>query len=93
VILRRELGGIEGAKLLSGAIRMLAAAALLALVSYFVWKGLDDALGRSLAGQVGSVFAAIAAGSAVYAGAVWALRVPEARQIWRLLVSRGRADG
>ena len=47
-ILRRELAGIEGARLVSSAVRMLAAAALLGVVSYFVWKGLDDALGRSL---------------------------------------------
>jgi hypothetical protein len=39
------------------------------------------------------VLGAIAAGSAVYAGAVWLLRVPEARQIKRLLVSRGRSEG
>jgi putative peptidoglycan lipid II flippase len=92
-ILRRELGGIEGGRLVSGVVRMLAAAALLAAVSYLVWKGLDDALGRSLAAQIASVFAAIAAGSAVYIGAVWVLRVPEARQIPRLLVSRGRPTG
>ena len=35
----------------------------------------------------------IAAGLAVYAAAVWVLRVPEARQIRRLLVSRGRSGG
>jgi putative peptidoglycan lipid II flippase len=92
-ILRRELGGIEGRRLLSGVARMVAAAALLAAVSYLVWNGLDDALGRSLGAQIASVFAAIAAGLAVYAGAVWVLRVPEARQIPRLLVSRGRSDG
>jgi hypothetical protein len=71
---------------------MLAAAALLAGVSYFTGKGLDDALGRSFAGQAVSVLTAIAAGSLVYAGAVWALRVPEARQIRRLLGSRGGPD-
>jgi putative peptidoglycan lipid II flippase len=92
-ILRKELAGIEGAKLLSTAVRMLAAAALLAVVSYFVWKGLDDALGRSFAGQAVSVLTAIAAGSLVYAGAVWVLRVPEVRQIRRLLGSRNASEG
>ena len=91
-ILRRELAGIEGARLVSSAVRMLAAAALLGAVSYFVWKGLDDALGRSFAGQAVSVLTAIAAGSLVYAAAVWVLRVPEARQIRRLLVGRGGPD-
>src|ERR671921_295642 len=64
-ILRRELQGIEGGRLLSGALRMLAAAALLAGVSYGAWAGLDDLLGRSLGGQALSVLGAIAAGSAI----------------------------
>jgi putative peptidoglycan lipid II flippase len=87
-ILRHELNGIEGTRLLSSLIRVVAAAALLAAVAYFVWKGLDEALGRSLAGQAVSVLTAIVAGSAVYGGAVWVLGVPEARQIPRLLGSR-----
>jgi putative peptidoglycan lipid II flippase len=92
-ILRRELNGIEGGRLVSAAARMLLAGALLAAVSYFSWSALDDMLGRSLGGQAVSVLAAIAAGSVVYAAAVWVLRVPEARQIPRLLVSRGRSQG
>jgi hypothetical protein len=43
--------------------------------------------------QAVSVLGGIAAGGAVYAAAVWALRVPEARQIPRLLVSRGHSGG
>jgi putative peptidoglycan lipid II flippase len=92
-ILRKELAGIEGGRLVSAAVRMLAAGALLAAVAYFTWKGLDDLLGRSLAGQALSVLSAITAGSVTYAAAVWVLRVPEARQIPRLLVSRGGSDG
>src|SRR5688572_1141775 len=92
-ILRGELGGIEGGRLVSAAIRMLAAGGLLGAVSYLSWSGLDDLLGRSLAGQAVSVLGSIAAGAAVYAAAVWLLRVPEARQIPRLLVSRGRSQG
>ena len=49
------------------------------------------ALGRSLVAQIVAVLGAIAAGIAVYAAAVWVLRVPEARRIRRLLVSRGRS--
>jgi putative peptidoglycan lipid II flippase len=92
-ILRRELAGIEGGLLLSGLIRMLAAAALLAPLAYFTWDGLDQLLGRSLAGQAVSVLGAITVGSAVYAAVVWILRVPEARHIPKLLVSRGRQEG
>jgi putative peptidoglycan lipid II flippase len=87
-ILRRELRGIEGARLLSATLRMLAGAAVLGALAYLTWAGLDDLLGRSLVGQAGAVLGAIAVGTAAYAAAVWALRVPEARQIRRLLVSR-----
>jgi putative peptidoglycan lipid II flippase len=92
-ILRGLLGGVEGTKLVASVVRMLAAAALLGGASYGVWYGLDQALGRALAAQIVSVLVGIAAGSAVYAAAVWALRVPEAHQIRRLLVSRGRDRG
>jgi putative peptidoglycan lipid II flippase len=92
-IRRRDLGGVEGTKLVSAGVRMLAAAALLGAVSYGVWYGLDEALGRGLLAQIVSVLAAVAAGFAIYAAVVWALRVPEADQIRRLLVTRGRSEG
>ena len=78
---------------LSTALRMLAAAALLGGISYLAWMGLDELLGRSFVAQLVSVLGAIAAGGAAYAAAVWVLRVPEARQITRLLVSRERGEG
>ena len=90
-LLRRDLGGVEGARTLGAAARMLAAAALLGVVSYGVWYGLDSALGRSLVGQAVSVLTALTAGVVVYGGTVWAMRLPEALQIKRLLVSRGRS--
>jgi putative peptidoglycan lipid II flippase len=89
-LLRRDLGGVEGGQTLAAAARMLAAAALLGVVSYGVWYGLDSALGRGLAGQAVSVLTALTAGVVVYAAAVWAMRLPEALQIKRLLMSRGR---
>jgi putative peptidoglycan lipid II flippase len=92
-ILRGELGGVEGAKTLAAALRMLLGGALLAGTAYGVWYGLDEALGRSLVAQAVAVLTAIAAGLAVYAAAVWALRVPEARQVRRLLVRRGGSGG
>ena len=74
---------------LGAAAQMLAAGALLGGVAYGVWYGLDSALGRSLIAQILSVGTALVAGFGVYAGAVWAMRVPEALQIKRLLMSRG----
>ncbi len=93
LILRGELGGVEGATTLAAALRMLVAGALLGAVAYGTWYGLDELLGRALAAQALSVLAAIAAGFAAYAAAVWVLRVPEARQVRQLLVRRGGFEG
>ncbi len=88
LVLRGELGGIDGRRTLGAGARMLVAALGLSLVSYGVWRGLDGLLGRSFLAQAASLGAGLAAGGAVYAGLVWALRVPEARQILGLLRSR-----
>jgi putative peptidoglycan lipid II flippase len=88
--LRRELHGIEGGRILSATLRVLAATAALAGVSYGVWYGLDQALGRSLVAQIVSLGAGILAGIGVYIVAVLAMRVEEARQISRLLGGRLR---
>ena len=85
VILRRQLHGLDLGRLLETVARVLFAAALLAGVSYLVWSGLDDALGRSTIAQIVSLGLALAAGFATYFIAVLALRVPEANQIVRLV--------
>jgi putative peptidoglycan lipid II flippase len=86
--LRSRLGGIEAGTTLRAAVKMLAAAALLALVTYAVWYGLDQLLGRSRPAQVVSVGGGLLAGATAYAAAVLAMRIPEARQIAALLTSR-----
>jgi len=83
-------GSLEGRRTLTAVLQMCAASALLGLVSYGVWRGLDEALGRSLLAQIVSVGAALAAGVAVYVGAVLAFRIPEAHQIRALLAGRFR---
>jgi len=88
-ILRGALGGIEGARMLAATLRMVGAAGLLAGVSYGAWYGLDDLLGRSLPAQAAAVGIGILAGLGVYGAAVWALGVPEARQLRALLPRRG----
>ena len=93
-LLRRETHGLEGRRTLAAVLRMTAAAALLGAVSYAGWWLIDDLLGRALWAQFLSVGVGIGLGVAAYAAAVWALRVPEARQIWNLLggrLRRGRA--
>jgi putative peptidoglycan lipid II flippase len=89
-LLRSDLRGIDGARTFGAAARMVACAALLALISYAVWAVLDGALGRSLVGQIGSLALAAAAGLLVYAAGVWVTRVPEARQLAGLVRARRR---
>jgi putative peptidoglycan lipid II flippase len=92
-ILRNTLGGIEGARLVSAAVRVLIAAALMGAAAYGAWYGLDELMGSSLGAQLVEVLVALAVGVGVYAAAVWALRVPEAHQIRELLVSRRGGRG
>jgi putative peptidoglycan lipid II flippase len=89
--LRRRIGGMELSVTLRQIAKMLAAAAVLGLVAYGVWKALDDVLGRSLAAQIVSVGGGILVGSATYAGLVLAMRIPEAHQILDLFTRRFRA--
>jgi putative peptidoglycan lipid II flippase len=87
--LRRELHGrLEGRETLVAIAQMTAAAALLGGVAYGAWHVLDDALGRGLAGQVISVGGGLILGALAYALTVHLLRIPEARQIERLLAGR-----
>jgi putative peptidoglycan lipid II flippase len=87
-VLGRDLGGVEGVRTASAVLRMLSAAAVLAVVSFLVWWGLDEALGRSLPAQIVSVGAAVAAGLGAYGAMVLALRVPEADQIRQIAAAR-----
>lgn len=83
-------GSLEGRRTLTAVVQMLAASALLGVVAFGVWWGLDELLGRSLLAQVVSVGSALAAGVAVYVGAVLAIGIPEARQIKALVSGRFR---
>jgi putative peptidoglycan lipid II flippase len=87
--LRRELHGrLEVRRTLLVTAQITAAAALLAGAAYIVWYGLDRALGEGVPAQIVSVGVALTVGAAVYALTVLALRIPEARQIQRLLAGR-----
>ncbi|MDX6513288.1 MAG: putative peptidoglycan lipid flippase [Gaiellaceae bacterium] len=66
VLLRRRLGGLELGETLRTLVRVTLAAAVLAGVAYGVWRGLDDALGRSIWAQIVSVSAGVLAGAAAY---------------------------
>jgi putative peptidoglycan lipid II flippase len=87
--LRRELHGrLEVRRTLTVTAQITVAAALLAGAAYVVWYGLDRALGEGVPAQILSVGIALSVGAAVYIFTVLALRIPEARQIQRLLAGR-----
>ncbi len=85
-------GRIEGRQTTMITARITVAAALLAGVSWVVWYPLHKLLGDSFAAQVVSLGAAGVAGVFVYVRAVFAMRVPEAHQVHRLIMAQlGRA--
>ena len=87
--LRRELHGrLDARRTTIVAFQITAASVLLAVASYATWRGLDEVLGRSVPAQVISVGVGLTVGLAVYAGAVAFLRIPEGRQIGRLIAGR-----
>ncbi len=87
-VLRRELGRLELGRLAWTTLRVLAASAALAAVSYAIWDVLDAELGRGLFAQVISLGAALVVGAVVYGIAVTLLRIPEADRIRSLLRRR-----
>ncbi len=88
VILRREFDGLELGRLLSTGLRITAASAVLAGVSYGVWDALDQALGRGLGGQIVSLVLGLGLGLGAYLGMAQLLRIAELEQIMRLLRRR-----
>ncbi len=81
-------GRLEGAQTTMITARIAVASALLAGVSWVVWRLLDDLLGTSLIAQIVSVGGAGLAGLFVYIRAVLAMQVPEAHQVHRLIVNQ-----
>jgi putative peptidoglycan lipid II flippase len=83
-------GRLEGAQTTMITVRVLLATAIMAAVGYYLWKGLDSALGVSLIAQIISVGIALTAASVLYGWLVLRMRVPEARQIEALVLGRLR---
>ncbi len=80
-------GRLEGRQTMMITMRIALASVLLGAVSWAVWQVLDTLLGRSLAAQVVSIGVAGVAGVFVYARAVFAMRIPEAHQVRRLIAA------
>jgi putative peptidoglycan lipid II flippase len=94
VVLRRRLGRIEGHRIVGSVIRIAAASVVTAGVAYGVWLALDDAVGRSLGGQVVSVGLGIAAACAAYLVLARLLGIRELEALLSLVGRSGRrSDG
>ena len=83
-LLRRRIGRIDLHSTSRALGRIAIASAVLAGVSYGVWRLLDDVLGRGLGGQFVSLSAAIVAGLAVYLVSCRLLGVRELDALLRL---------
>src|SRR6266516_3001556 len=87
LLLRRRLQRIEFARTADATLRIVAAAIVLAAVSYGVWRGLDEGLGRPLWAQLVSVGTALAVGTAAY---LVSCRLLGVRELNALLALRER---
>jgi putative peptidoglycan lipid II flippase len=85
LLMRRRLGRINFGEIADSVLRIVVASAVLAGVAYGTWSGLDHALGRSFAGQLGSVVIALGVGTVVYLLACRALKVRELGALLALL--------
>jgi len=83
-------GRLEGDQTLMITVRILVAAAIATAIARGVWVLVDGVVGHSIIGQIVSVGLAVLIASAFYAKAVLVMRIPEARQIEALLLSRLR---
>jgi putative peptidoglycan lipid II flippase len=68
--------------------RILVATAIATVIGWLIWKGLDATIGGSLVGDLVGLGVALGGAVAVYSWLVLAMRVPEARQVQALVVSR-----
>jgi putative peptidoglycan lipid II flippase len=84
-------GNLEGRQTLMITLRIFLAAAIAAGLARGVWVLADGVLGHSIVGQIISVGLAVVVAGAFYAKAVLMMRIPEARQIEALIMSRLRA--
>src|SRR5947209_6851060 len=79
---------IEGRATAAAVAAIAAASALMGLVAYVVWAGLDAVFGRGVIGQIISVGGAATVAIAAYGAAVAWMQLPEATQVRTILRDR-----
>jgi putative peptidoglycan lipid II flippase len=87
VVLRRRLGSVDFGGIVATTSRVVAASAVVAAVSWAIWRPLDSTLGRSVPAQVVSLGTALTAAVAAYLICCRLLRV---RELDALLSLRNR---
>jgi putative peptidoglycan lipid II flippase len=88
--LRQLVGSLDGRATIATLIRIVVASAMLAVVSYVVWRMVDDVVGRSFPGQLVSLLLALAAGTGAFVGAARVLRIAELDLVADLIRRRSR---
>jgi putative peptidoglycan lipid II flippase len=90
VVLRRRIRRIDGRSIAATTSRVVVASAVVAAVSWAIWRPLDSTLGRSFLAQVVSLGTALTAAVAAYLICCRLLRV---RELDALLSLRNRLRG
>jgi len=88
--LRKRLGSLELTRTVKMSFSVVVSSAVLGLVTYSVWYGLNGLFNETLLTQVLSVGCSITAGLLTYTALVWLLRIPEFKQIQALVTSRSK---
>ena len=88
VLLRRQLGGLDGRHILRTAVRAFVCATALAAVSGLVWRLLEDFAAGGFLPLLAAVLAAVVAGAAVYLALARVFKLDELTDVWRALRRR-----
>ena len=84
VVLRRQLGSVDFGGIAATTSRVVVASAVVAAVSWAIWRPLDSTLGRSFPAQVVALGTALTAAVAVYLFCCRLLRVRELDALFSL---------
>jgi hypothetical protein len=87
-LLRRNIGRAEARRIALSAGRVLACAAVLAVVAALVWQGLRGFAAAGFLQALAVLLLAVAGSGAAYVGAARLVRLEELDQVWALLQRR-----
>jgi len=93
LLLRREVGRVDGRRMARAAGGALLCAAALGAVSYAVWSSMEGLADEGFGGLLAAVAASVAAGGAVYLALARLLRLEELSVVRQVLRRRGRRRG